>query len=451
KTVQVIALLLALKQDPEDSPSLIIAPASLLGNWRAELGRFAPSLRLFTAHLSGCSREDLTAVECRPEQALRGVDAVITTYQFVTSSNSFQQHPWNVLVLDEAQAIKNPGTAQTRAVKKLQARTRIALTGTPVENRPGDLWSLFDFLNPGLLGSASAFAETLKRLGEPHGAGFAPLRKLVQPYILRRMKTDRRIIKDLPDKTEVKARCPLTRKQATIYTRLVEELKRTLADETMEPAKRNGQVLGFLIKFKQVCNHPSHWSGDGQYRPEDSGKFLRIAEIGAELAERQERVIVFTQFAEICEPLAHHLAQVFHRPGLVLHGGTPVARRAALVEQFQAADGPPFFVISVKAGGTGLTLTAASHVIHFDRWWNPAVENQATDRAYRIGQKKNVLVHKFVVPGTIEERIDRLIEEKKSVADDLLGSESGAEKMLTQMNNDELLRFVSLDVTAVEG
>ena len=450
KTVQVIALLLALKQRPAAGTSLIVAPASLLGNWRAEFERFAPDLRIFTAHASCVSREDLAAVESHPAETLRSIDAVITTYQFITSSTGFKALPWNILVLDEAQAIKNPGTAQTKAVKKLQARARIALTGTPVENRPGDLWSLFDFLNPGLLGSAPDFAETLKRLGSSPASSFAPLRKLVSPYILRRMKTDRRIIADLPDKTEVKARCLLTRKQATIYTRLVEELKRTLADETLEPIKRNGQVLAFLIKFKQVCNHPSHWSGDGQYGPEDSGKFIRLTEIGTELAERQERAIVFTQFAEMCAPLAQHLAQVFGRPGLILHGGTPVGQRTRLVEQFQAPDGPPFFVLSVKAGGTGLTLTAASHVIHFDRWWNPAVENQATDRAFRIGQKKNVLVHKFVVPGTIEERIDRLIDEKKSLADDLLGTESGTEKMLTQMSNDELLQFVSLDLAAVE-
>jgi non-specific serine/threonine protein kinase len=334
---------------------------------------------------------------------------------------------------------------QTKSVKVLRASCRIALTGTPVENRPGDLWSLFDFLNPGLLGSAASFGETIKRLG----SNFAPLRKLVQPYILRRMKTDKRIIADLPDKTEVKALCPLTRKQATIYTRLVEELKRTIEDERLPPIQRNGLVLSFLLKFKQVCNHPSHWSGDAQFKAEDSGKFARLTEICEQLAERQERALVFTQFQEMCEPLVQHLTQVFGKPGLVLHGGTPVTKRAGLVAQFQAEDGLPFFVISVKAGGTGLTLTAASHVIHFDRWWNPAVENQATDRAFRIGQKKNVLVHKFVVPGTIEERVDRLIEEKKSLAEDLLGSESGAAKMLTDMSSEELLNFVALDVSSV--
>jgi superfamily II DNA or RNA helicase len=437
KTLQVIALLVAVKGSQSElklelrtRPSLIVVPASLVGNWKAELAKFAPSLRVMTASKEAHDFE---------------ADVVIATYQFLTRSKALLAKEWKVVVLDEAQAIKNPGALQTQTVKTLRAQMRIALTGTPVENRPGDLWSLFDFLNPGLLGSAAAFAETIKRLGNR----YAPLRQLVQPYLLRRMKTDKRIIADLPDKTEVKALCALTKKQATLYTRLVQELKRTLDDPSLPPLQRNGLVLSFLIKFKQVCNHPSHWSGDGQFKPEDSGKFARLAEICSELAERQERVLVFTQFAEMCEPLMQHLAQVFGRPGLMLNGSTPVKQRAQLVEKFQASDGPPFFVISVKAGGTGLTLTAASHVIHFDRWWNPAVENQATDRAFRIGQKKNVLVHKFIVPGTIEERVDRLMEGKQQLSDELLGGEAGAEKMLTDMSTEELLRFVALDVGAV--
>jgi len=444
KTLQVIATLLALKSP---KASLVVAPASLIGNWRAEFAKFAPSLRIFIAHGSSASRDDLSALEYHPDTVLRSVDVVITTYTFLARSTALTRHHWHLAVIDEAQTIKNAGTIQAKTVKELQAHARIALTGTPIENRPGDLWSLFDFLNPGLLGSPTQFAETLKRLG----TNYAPLRQLVQPYLLRRMKTDRRIISDLPEKIEVKAHCPLTRKQATIYTRLVEELKRTLADPKLEPFERNGLVLGFLLKFKQVCNHPSHWSGDGQFKPEDSGKFARLGEIADELSQRQERAIVFTQFAEMCDPLAQHLATVFGRPGLVLHGGTPVAQRSKLVDQFQAADGPPFFVISVKAGGTGLTLTAASHVIHFDRWWNPAIENQATDRAFRIGQKKNVLVHKFIVPGTIEERIDHLIDSKKALAADLLGNDSGAEQLLTQMSMEELLRFVALDIETVDG
>jgi non-specific serine/threonine protein kinase len=334
-------------------------------------------------------------------------------------------------------------------VKRLQAPTRIALTGTPVENRPGDLWSLFDFLNPGLLGASGAFADAVKRCAKA-SEGFAPLRRLVKPYILRRMKTDRSIITDLPDKIELKAFCGLTKRQATIYAKLVDQLAKMLNDKEMEPIKRQGLVLGFLLKFKQVCNHPSHWNGDGIWAPADSGKFARLAEICTELAEKRERALIFTQFAETCDPLARFLATVFGRDGLVLHGGTSVKKRPELVEAFQAPGGPPFMVISVKAGGTGLNLTAASHVIHFDRWWNPAVENQATDRAFRIGQKKNVIVHKFVCQGTIEQRIDALIEEKMALAQDLIGDGSGAEKLLTDMSSDELLDFVKLDVSAVE-
>ena len=450
KTVQVIALLCLRRAETAGAaPSIIIVPASLIGNWLAEFARFAPHLRVLAAHPSSASRETLDALAADPAAALRGHDALLTTYGLLQRSESLQQHAWDFAVLDEAQAIKNPATAQARSVKKLQARARLALTGTPVENRLGDLWSLFDFLNPGLLGKAPDFVRVTKILGAPnHPHGFAPLRRLIGPYLLRRLKTDRSIITDLPDKTEVQAHCPLTKKQAVLYGKMVEQLKADLANDDLDPNQRRGLVLGYLIKFKQVCNHPSHWSGDGQFAPEDSGKFLRLTEIASELAERQERCLVFTQFREITAPLAAHLATVFGRPGLILHGGTPVKQRPKLVEDFQRADGPPFFVLSVKAGGTGLTLTAASHVIHFDRWWNPAVENQATDRAFRIGQKRNVLVHKFLCPGTIEEKVDALIAEKRALADDILGGEGGAQKALTEMNNDELLDFVRLDLNA---
>ncbi|MDB6006999.1 MAG: Non-specific serine/threonine protein kinase [Prosthecobacter sp.] len=446
KTLQVIALLLARKQE-NATPGILIVPASLVGNWKAEVARFAPDLKLFIAHPSQTSREALDFAVTHPGAALCGFDAMLTTYQFLQRTESWQQHPWSVVVLDEAQAIKNPGSASTRAVKHLVAPTRIALTGTPVENRPGDLWSLFDFLNPGLLGSSAAFADAVKRCAKS-STGFAPLRNLVQPYILRRMKTDRSIITDLPDKIETKAFCGLTKRQATIYAKLVDQLAKMLADKEMEPIKRQGLVLGFLLKFKQICNHPSHWNGDGAWNPADSGKFTRLAEICSELVERRERALIFTQFQETCDPLARFLATIFGREGLILHGGTAVKKRPQLVESFQHPDGPPFMVISVKAGGTGLNLTAASHVIHFDRWWNPAVENQATDRAFRIGQKKNVMVHKFVCQGTIEERIDALIEEKMSIAHDLITGDGGAEKLLTDMGAEELLSFVALDVNS---
>jgi SNF2-related domain/SNF2 Helicase protein/Helicase conserved C-terminal domain len=447
KTVQVIALLCLRRSESLGvcPPSLLVVPASLMGNWMREFRQFAPHLRILPAHRSLVSRETLASLETQPEEALGGFDALLTTYGLLQRSEALINAKWDIAVLDEAQAIKNSATRQSRCVKKLTARARVALTGTPVENRLGDLWSLFDFLNPGLLGKASEFSIAAGRMAASPG-GYAPLRRLLAPYLLRRLKTDRRIISDLPEKIEMNARCVLTKKQAVLYGKLVAQLKEDLENEAIEPNQRRGLVLGYLIKFKQVCNHPSHWSGDGRFGAEESGKFLRLGEIAAELAERQERCLIFTQFREMTEPLAAYLAGIFGRQGLVLHGGTPVGQRQRLVETFQQAGGPPFFVLSVKAGGTGLTLTAANHVIHFDRWWNPAVENQATDRAFRIGQKRNVLVHKFLCPGTIEEKVDALISKKGALSDQLLGGEGGPEKLLTDMSTEELLEFVRLDI-----
>jgi non-specific serine/threonine protein kinase len=449
KTVQVIALLLAKKAEEHiRAPALLVVPASLIGNWKAEVAKFAPDLRLFIAHPSQTDRETLALAVTHPAEALCGFDVMLTTYQFLQKAEAWLSHAWSMVILDEAQAIKNSASGSAKAVKTLQAPIRIALTGTPVENRPGDLWSLFDFLNPGLLGGSAAFADAVKRCAKS-SEGYAPLRRLVRPYILRRMKTDRSIISDLPDKIELKAFCGLTKRQATIYAKLVDQLAKMLADKEMEPIKRQGLVLGFLLKFKQVCNHPSHWNGDGTWNPSDSGKFARLADICGELAEKHERALIFTQFQETCEPLARYLSTVFDREGLILHGGTSVKKRHELVEAFQKPGGPPFMVISVKAGGTGLNLTAASHVIHFDRWWNPAVENQATDRAFRIGQQQNVIVHKFICQGTIEQRIDSLIDAKLFLAQELVGHGVGAERVLTDMSSEELLDFVKLDISAV--
>ena len=410
------------------APALLVVPASLVGNWKAEVAKFAPDLKLFIAHPSQTPREQLDLAVKHPSEALRGCDAMLTTYQFLQRTEAWQLHPWSVVILDEAQAIKNPGSASTKAVKRLQAPTRIALTGTPVENRPGDLWSLFDFLNPGLLGGSGAFTDAVK-LCAKSSEGFAPLRRLVKPYILRRMKTDKSIITDLPDKIETKAFCGLTKRQATIYAKLVDQLAKMLADKDMEPIKRQGLVLGFLLKFKQICNHPSHWNGDGAWHPEDSGKFTRLAEICSELAERRERALIFTQFAETCDPLARFLATVFGREGLILHGGTSVKQRPELVEAFQQPGGPPFMVISVKAGGTGLNLTAASHVIHFDRWWNPAVENQAIDRTHRIGQKNKVIAYRLLTRDTVEEKIRILQHQKTQLVTNVLGDEGFASNL----------------------
>ncbi len=445
KTLQVIALLVHLREQSApragaaSGPSLVVAPASLIANWKGELARFAPQLAVFVAHPSE-SDGDLNSSKVLAG-LLAGIDVVITTYGMVARAQALRERAWRVVVLDEAQAIKNPSARQTRAVKELRAQTRIALTGTPIENRLSDLWSLFDFLNPGLLGSARAFTQASKRLGQGSEA-YAPLRRLIQPYLLRRLKTDRNVIADLPEKTELRTFCGLTREQAALYERCVRELARTL--ERTEGIQRRGVVLACLMQLKQICNHPAQWAAGGAYTPERSDKFQRLATLCEELAQRQERVLVFTQFRELTEPLADHLGRIFGRPGLVLHGGTPVRQRQHLVRQFQQSDGPPFFVLSLKAGGTGLNLTAASQVIHFDRWWNPAVESQATDRAFRIGQHRNVLVHKFVCRGTVEEKIDALIEGKKSLARELL--DGGGERLLTEMSDEELLAAVALDI-----
>ncbi len=442
KTVQVLALLVALKSQGVNQPSLLVLPASLLGNWKAEMARFTPTLRAVFVHPAETSKDELARMAADPSRALGGVDLAVTTYGMLLRQEWLLDARWHLVVLDEAQAIKNPSARQTKAVKRLKATARIALTGTPVENRLSDLWSLFDFLCPGLLGSQARFKGFVKRLGEREQSRYAPLRSLVQPYILRRLKSDRRIIDDLPEKVEVQAFCGLSKRQAALYAKLVRELAELL--EGVDGMKRRGAVLAYLMRFKQLCNHPSQLLGDGRFAPEESGKFTRLAEICEEIASRQERALVFTQFREMTGPLASFLAGVFGRPGLVFHGQTAVKRRKTLIDQFQRDDGPPFFVLSLKAGGTGLNLTAASHVIHFDRWWNPAVENQATDRAFRIGQRRNVLVHKFVCRGTIEERIDALIDEKRQLAADLL--EGGADKLLTEMSDGELIRFVSLDI-----
>ncbi len=455
KTVQVIALLLALKKRGRRAstparPTLFVLPASLLSNWKAEIERFAPTLDVRFVHPSEMPRKDLQALEaaCRkdPDGALAGADAVLTTYAMLSRQDWLLGMPWSLAVLDEAQAIRNPGTKQARSAKKIRAEARIALTGTPVENRLSDLWSLFDFLCPGLLGSHRRFRRFVKDLESRKGDRYAPLRKLAGPYILRRMKTDRRIISDLPDKTEMKVWCGLKKKQAALYRQLTDELREAV--ENAAGIRRKGLVLSHLMRLKQLCNHPAQLLGHGDYRPGDSGKFERLAGIAEEIASRGEKALVFTQFRELTAGLSDFLAAVFGRSGLVLHGGTPVGRRRRMIEDFQREDGPPFFVLSIKAGGTGLNLTAASHVILFDRWWNPAVESQATDRAFRIGQTKNVVVHKFAVRGTIEEKIDAMIEEKSSMASELL--DEGVEKRMTEMSDEELIELVSLDIRRAE-
>ena len=444
KTIQVLALLLVLKHakdgdNARGSASLLIAPASVLANWAAEIERFAPSLKALVAHPSAMPAEELNTLD---RKRLAAVDLVITSYGMLLRAPQLAAMPWRLAVLDEAQAIKNPAAKQTREAKKLDASARIALSGTPVENRLGDLWSIFDFINPGLLGSSGAFSKFARRLAKrPHNP-YAPLRELVRPYILRRLKTDRSVIADLPDKTEVKAFCSLTRRQAALYQQAVKDMALQLG--RAGGIARKGAILAFLMRFKQICNHPSQWLGDGAWEESGSGKFARLRELAETIAAKQEKALVFTQFRETTAPLAAFLGSVFGRTGLVLHGETEVRKRKDLVRKFQEDETVPFFVLSLKAGGAGLNLTAASHVIHFDRWWNPAVENQATDRAFRIGQTKNVLVHKFVCRGTVEEKIDAMIESKQQLSKDLL--EGGAETMLTELSDAELMKLVALDI-----
>jgi superfamily II DNA or RNA helicase len=446
KTIQVLALLLVLGQRTKGAakttPSLLVAPASLLANWALEAARFTPGLKILVAHPSFLPADELRSMNAN---RLAATDLVVTSYATLLRLGWIGETQWHLVVLDEAQVVKNPNTKQTKAVKSLSAKGRIVLTGTPIENNLRDLWSIFDFVNPGLLGSSKAFANFVKALASQPHVSYAPLRRLVQPYILRRLKSDKSIIADLPDKTEIKAFCHLTRKQAALYQAAVAELEERLK-QSGDGIARRGLVLSFLMRLKQICNHPTQWLRDGTYDEEDSGKFARLREIAETIGSRQEKLLVFTQFKEIIPPVEKLLGAGFGRPGLVLHGETPVAKRKELVKKFQEDERTPFFVLSIKAGGAGLNLTSASHVVHFDRWWNPAVENQATDRAYRIGQKRNVLVHKFVCRGTIEDRIDQLIESKRQLAEDFLGA--GGEINLTEMSDRELLSLVALDLDA---
>lgn len=432
KTVQVLALLNSLRSDHEETV-LLVVPASLIGNWTAEITRFAPGLHYRLIHPQEKNRS------WSAENIESGI--YITTYGMLARTAWLKEVRWDIVILDEAQAIKNPATKQTKSAKQLQAGCRIALTGTPVENKLADLWSLFDFLNRGLLGNIREFSGFAKKL-EKSGAGYSRLKQVVSPFILRRLKSDKNVVADLPEKIEMKSYAHLGKKQAALYMALVRELRKKL--ENSEGIERKGLVLAALVKFKQICNHPDQYLGQDAYLAGESGKFDRLREICETIYARRERVLVFTQFREITAPLAAFLQTVFHRPGLVLHGQTRVAKRQEIVDKFQGPEYVPFLVLSIKAGGVGLNLTAANHVIHFDRWWNPAVENQATDRAFRIGQKKNVLVHKFITRGTIEEKIDLMIEEKIKLSRDIVPDLN--ESWITEMDNRQLLDLFRLTI-----
>ena len=438
KTVQLLAFLNVLKSQGNNKASLLIIPASLIANWSDEINKFFPDLKYYIAHSAAHQDKKVIA---KDNKSLDKYDLVITTYTLSQKYKWLQEYNWNYLILDEAQAIKNPGTKQTRSVKKLTANNKIVMTGTPIENRLSDLWSIFDFTNPGLLGTTKEFSNFSKGLKD-NPQGYSRLRHLISPYILRRLKTDKSIISDLPDKVEVKTYSHLTKKQVLLYENYVQELCKILDNTETDNIKRKGLILSSIIKFKQLCNHPDQFLGTGDYLEKDSGKLERLREICETILEKREKVLVFTQFKEITEPLAEFLKEVFGRDGLILHGGIVVKKRKKIIEQFQSADYIPFIVLSLKAGGVGLNLTEANHVVHFDRWWNPAVENQATDRAFRIGQKKNVMVHKFITKGTIEEKIDIMLEEKSKLSNDIM--QNSGEALITEMDNNQLTSLFKL-------
>lgn len=447
KTLQTITLWLHQReQHTVHKPALLICPTSVVGNWRHEIRRFAPELRVIAHH--GADRLQGEAFV----SAAQAADVVLTSYALLRRDlETFQQVEWSDIVLDEAQNIKNPSTRQAQAARSIPADFKLALTGTPVENRLTELWSIFQFVNPGYLGSQKAFqtnfATPIERYGDT-GAS-AALKKLTAPFILRRVKTDTSIIQDLPDKFENKVYCTMTPEQVTLYEAAVREAMEAIeaADEDMA---RRGNILRMLTQLKQICNHPAHFMKEGTSAPlaERSGKLDRLTEMIDEIRDNDERLLVFTQYAEMGEMLQKHLREHLADEGLFLHGGTPSKQRDEMVRRFQSPQGPPIFILSLKAGGTGLTLTAANHVFHFDRWYNPAVENQATDRAFRIGQTKDVQVHKFICLGTLEERIDDMIEKKQALADAVIGS---GESWISELRNDELRDLVALRHDALEG
>jgi SNF2 family DNA or RNA helicase len=442
KTVQLLALeTLERQREPGAGPTLLLCPVSLVGNWQREAARFAPRLRVYAHHGAARLAGDLLAGR------LADTDLVVTTYATATRDiDALAGHQWHRVVLDEAQAVKNSLSQSAKAVRRLPAGHRIALTGTPMENRLAELWSIMDFLNPGILGSAELFRTRYAIPVERHGQTQPAerVRAITRPYLLRRLKTDPTIIQDLPDKIEIKQYCRLTTEQASLYQTVVNDMMDKI--ESSEGIQRRGNVLAAMAKLKQVCNHPAQLLHDRSTVAGRSGKVTRVEEILEEILAEGQRALCFTQFTEFAEMLLPHLAARFGQDVAYLHGGTPKKRRDETVAGFQSGDGPPLFLLSLKAGGTGLNLTAASHVLHLDRWWNPAVENQATDRAYRIGQKRNVQVHKFICTGTLEEKIDEMIEEKKALADLVV---TDGEGWLTELSTRELRTVLALSEEAV--
>ncbi len=445
KTLEVIARLLKEREEADSvPPTLVIAPTSVLGNWRKEIERFAPQLRTLVHQGSTRLKDKQTFAETS-----QTYDVVLTSFALARLDEKLLQSiEWHRVVVDEAQNIKNPHAAQTRAILKLAAPRRLALTGTPVENRLRDLWSIFNFLNPGYLGKETQFRKTFE---EPIYKGndlasSATLKKLVEPFILRRVKTDKRIIDDLPDKIEQKMYCTLSSEQASLYEAVVKDVTEQLNDA--EGIQRKGLILSTLLKLKQICNHPAQFLQDGSaFTTERSHKLQRLGEMIEEVIDSGESALIFTQFTEVGGELERYLEHTLHYNTYYLHGGTSVARRERMIAEFQDPETEPsLFILSLRAGGVGLNLTKANHVFHFDRWWNPAVEDQATDRAFRIGQRKNVFVHKFVAMGTMEERIDAMIEDKKRLSSLVVGAD---ESWLTELDNDTFKELIALRRSAV--
>jgi SNF2 family DNA or RNA helicase len=429
------------KSAPTLAPTLVVCPMSLVGNWQREAARFAPKLSVYVHH-----GPDRLAGKAFTRHA-RTVDLVLSTYGLAARDQELLATvPWRRLVLDEAQQIKNSAARTTQSVRSIPAERRIAMTGTPVENRLSELWSIMHFLNPGMLGSEKAFRERfavpIERDGDDEAA--ARLRRITGPFVLRRLKTDRSIIADLPDKLEMKEFCNLTREQATLYQAVVDDMLARI-DEA-EGIERRGLVLATMLKLKQVCNHPAQFLGDGSSVAGRSGKVSRLVEVLEEAVAVGDRSLVFTQFTQMGDMLERHLRQRLGCEVLWLHGKVTKKKRDAMVERFQGGEGAPVFLLSLKAGGTGLNMTAATNVVHFDRWWNPAVEDQATDRAFRIGQRRNVQVRKFVCGGTLEERIDTMIESKRALAERIVGSSEG---WITELSTEQLREVVALSADAV--
>lgn len=450
KTVQVIARLVQEKELAEQDgiqripPTLLVAPTSVVGNWQKEIEKFAPHLRAIVHHGSQRAKEtkDFKA-------ACREHDVVITSFTLARKDAKLLGGVnWHRVVLDEAQNIKNPKAAQTKAILKLSANHRLALTGTPVENRLLDLWSIFNFLNPGYLGKEAQFRKNFEVPIQKNNqqSRSATLKKLVEPFILRRVKTDQAIIKDLPDKVEQKLYCNLTKEQASLYEATIKDVEEKLQEA--EGIQRKGLILSTLLKLKQICNHPMQFLQDGSdFTPERSHKLSRLTEMITEVMEEGESLLVFTQFTEIGDALEKFIRHTGHYNTYYIHGGVNRNKRERMIAEFQDPETEPsVFILSLKAGGVGITLTKANHVFHFDRWWNPAVEDQATDRAFRIGQKKNVFVHKFVAIGTLEERIDQMIEDKKKLAGAIVGSDEG---WLTELDNEAFKQLIALNKSAI--